>query len=399
MFDMNFFDTIYDRKNTGSIKYKDIRTESPHTIIPMWIADMDFQSPPAVAESLMKAAQHGIYGYGETDEEYDALLIHWYAQKIGWEFSKDQMINTPSVMFGIAAGIRALTEPGDAVLICQPVYYPFEKIITANRRKTVVSELVLQNGKYGIDFSDFENKIKQNKVKVFLLCSPHNPVGRVWTECELAFITQICERNGVYIISDEIHSAFIYPGHKHLPIASLSPEFADRTVTCLSPTKTFNLAGLQAAHIVVPDKVLRERIKKECAATGYSDLNIMAVTAAKAAYKYGDEWLAALLLYLQKNISLLTSAFSENDPITALAMEGTYLAWLDCRKLNLSTPALNDFFLNQAGVWLHNGNTFGIGGQGFMRMNIACPYSVLETAIEHIKNAVNNNESFAHFSG
>ncbi|MBQ8164574.1 MAG: pyridoxal phosphate-dependent aminotransferase [Clostridia bacterium] len=388
MFDSSFFDTVYDRKNTGAIKYGVHSVGRASPVIPMWIADMDFKSPPAVTDALINAAQHGIYGYGDTDEEYDELIINWYEHRIGFRIEKEQILKVPGVIFGVAAAIRAMSEPDDSVLICQPVYYPFAEIIPGNHRKTVVSELILKDGRYEIDFDDFENKIRQNNVKVFLLCSPHNPVGRVWSKEELTQIAEICRRYDVYIISDEIHSDFIYPGYKHTPIASLSDEVADRTVTCLSPTKTFNLAGLQAANIIVPNKTLRKRIRKECVATGYSHLNIMAVAATKAAYRDGEEWLDGLLQYLQQNIALIKSAFPEHAPVSALNMEGTYLAWLDCRKLNLPFSELDDLFLNKAGVRLHNGNTFGAGGQGFMRMNIACPSSVLEEAVERIKSAV-----------
>lgn len=388
MFDHSFFDPIYDRTGTGAIKYSNLTEKT----IPMWIADMDFKSPPAVTDALTKAAQHGIYGYGDTDDEYDILIVDWYERRISWKIEKEQILKIPGVMFGVAAAIRAVTEPNDAVLICQPVYYPFAKIIPDNHCKTVVSELVLKNGRYEIDFEDFENKIKREKVKAFLLCSPHNPVGRVWSRTELAEIARICLKNGVYIISDEIHSDFIYPRYKHIPIASLSNEIADRTITCLSPTKTFNLAGLQAANMVVPNKNLRVRIKKECAATGYSHLNIMAAAAAKAAYKHGEEWLEGLLRYLGQNIALLRTAFPEDALVSALNMEGTYLAWLDCRKLNLSPSELDDLFLGKANIWLHNGHTFGAGGDGFMRMNIACPNSILVEAIERIKSALYNLE-------
>ena len=380
MFDHSFFDPVYDRTDTGAIKYNNLTQNT----IPMWIADMDFKSPPAVTDALAKVAQHGIYGYGDTDDEYDSLIVSRYDRRIGWKIEKDQILKIPGVMFGVAAAIRAVTELNDAVLICQPVYYPFAKIIPANHRKTVVSELALKNGRYEIDFLDFENKIKREKVKTFLLCSPHNPVGRVWEKEELIKIAEICLKYGVYIISDEIHSDFIYPGYKHIPIASLSDEIADRTITCLSPTKTFNLAGLQAANMVVPNKNLRVRLKKECASTGYSHLNIMAVAAAKAAYKHGEEWLEGLLKYLAQNINLLKNAFPEDAPVSALNIEGTYLAWLDCRNLNLTPSELDDLFLGKAGVWLHNGHTFGAGGQGFMRMNIACPKSILEKAIQQI---------------
>lgn len=384
MFDHSFFDPKYDRTGTGAIKYRNL----PENTIPMWIADMDFKSPPAVTDALIKAAQHGIYGYGDTDDEYDSLIVNWYEHRINWKIEKDQILKIPGVMFGVAAAIRAVTEPKDAVLICQPVYYPFAKIIPDNHRRTVISELVLKNGRYEIDFEDFENKIKQEKVKVFLLCSPHNPVGRVWSRTELAEIAQICLKNGVYIISDEIHSDFIYSGYKHIPIASLSDEIADRTITCLSPTKTFNLPGLQAANLVVPNRNLRIRIKKECAATGYSHLNIMATAATKAAYKHGEEWLEGLLQYLGQNIAILRTAFPEDAPVSALNLEGTYLAWLDCRKLKMSPSELDNLFLGKAGIWLHNGQTFGTGGDGFMRMNIACPNSVLKEAIKRIKLAV-----------
>lgn len=384
MFDHSFFDLKYDRTGTGAIKYRNL----PENTIPMWIADMDFKSPPAVTDAIIKAAQHGIYGYGDTDDEYDALIVDWYDRRNGWKIKKEQILKIPGVMFGVAAAIRAVTEPNDAVLICQPVYYPFAKIIPDNHRRTVVSELVLKNGRYEIDFEDFENKIKQEKVKTFLLCSPHNPVGRVWSRTELAEIARICLKNGVYIISDEIHSDFIYPGYKHIPIATLSDEIADRTITCLSPTKTFNLAGLQAANMVVPNSNLRIRIKKECAATGYSHLNIMATAATKAAYQQGEEWLEGLLQYLGQNVALLRTSFPEDAPVYALNLEGTYLAWLDCRKLKMSPSELDNLFLGKAGIWLHNGHTFGAGGDGFMRMNIACPNSVLEEAIERIKPAV-----------
>lgn len=384
MFDHSFFDPVYDRTGTGAIKYNNLTEKT----IPMWIADMDFKSPPSVTAALIKAAQHGIYGYGDTDDKYDDLIVDWYDRRIGWKMEKEQILKIPGVMFGVAAAIRAVTEPNDAVMICQPVYYPFAKIIPDNHRRTVVSELVLKTGRYEIDFEDFENKIRREKVKAFLLCSPHNPVGRVWSRTELAEIARICLKNDVYIISDEIHSDFIYPGYKHIPIASLSDEIADRTITCVSPTKTFNLAGLQAANMVVPNKYLRVGIKKECTATGYSHLNIMATVAAKAAYEYGEEWLESLLQYLGQNAAILRTAFPKDAPVSALNMEGTYLAWLDCRKLNLSPSELDDLFLNKAGVWLHNGHTFGAGGKGFMRMNIACPSSVLEEAVGRIKSAV-----------
>ncbi len=381
------FDTVHNRIGTGSIKYEQSMTPSPQSIIPMWIADMDFKAPPTVTEALNRAVEHGIFGYTLTDNEYDELIISWYAKRMEWEIRPEWILKTPGVMFAIAASIIALTDPGDAVLICQPVYYPFAKVITENNRRLIVSELLFNNGRYEIDFTDLEEKIVKSSVKLFLICSPHNPVGRVWTKEELKHIGEICLRHDVIIISDEIHSDFIFEG-RHTPIASLSKELADRTITCTSPTKTFNLAGLQAANIVVSNDKLRSKVRKACLATGYSNLNTMAIVATKAAYREGEAWLNKLLSYLKDNYNVLKSTFSERSNISLIHPEGTYLAWLDCRRMNRSDRELEDFFTNQAGVRLHLGTTFGAGGSGFVRMNIACPRSVLLEAITRIEKAL-----------
>ena len=388
MFDYSFFDKIYDRTNTSAIKYTDLPEAEKMPVIPMWIADMDFLSAPAITEALKRTADHGIYGYGEIDEEYKNLVINWYSRRMGWKIEKDELLTMPGVMFGVTMAIRALTKENDAVLICQPVYYPFEKVVLNNNRKLVVNELVLNNGRYEIDFNDFEEKIIKENVKVFLFCSPHNPVARVWEKEELEKIAEICLKHNVYIISDEIHSDFIFEGSKHIPISTLSEEVKMKTVTCVAPSKTFNIAGLQASNIVIADEAIRERVLKERTATCYHHLNIMSIEAVKAAYKDSEEWLEGMLKYLKRNAEVLREAFPEDCKITALKMDGTYLAWFDCRKLNLSGEELSDLFLKKAGVWLHNGATFGKCGEGFMRMNIACPTSVLEEAIERIKAVI-----------
>lgn len=362
-------------------------TPSPQSIIPMWIADMDFKAPPTVTEALNRAVEHGIFGYTLTDNEYDNLVISWYAKRMEWEIRPEWILKTPGVMFAIAASIIALTDPGDAVLICQPVYYPFAKVITENNRRLIVSELLFNNGRYEIDFTDLEEKIVKNSVKLFLICSPHNPVGRVWTKEELKHIGEICLRHDVIVISDEIHSDFIFEG-RHTPIVSLSKELADRTIICTSPTKTFNLAGLQAANIIISNDNLRSKVQKACLATGYSNLNTMAIVATKAAYREGEAWLNKLLSYLKDNYNVLKSTFSERSNISLIHPEGTYLAWLDCRRMNRSDRELEDFFTNQAGVRLHLGTTFGAGGGGFVRMNIACPHSVLLEAVTRIEKAL-----------
>lgn len=383
----DYFDTVYDRHTAGDIKYQPI--SGVGNVIPMWIADMDFKAPPAVEEALMKSAKHGIFGYTKTDEEYDNLIVSWYKRRMGWHINPEWILKAPGVMFAISAAIRALTEEDDCVIICQPVYYPFAKIVAANRRRLVVSELQLTNGRYKIDFSDFETKIKQYSVKAFLLCSPHNPVGRVWTRDELSEIGRICCKYNVIIVSDEIHSDFVYGNQNHIPISTLSEEIAARTVTCTAPSKTFNLAGLQASNIIISSTDIRRKVHRVLRATGYGELNTMAIAATKAAYKDGEAWLDALLPYLQENIRILGEACAETGgKISLIQPEGTYLMWLDCRRCGLSDIELADFFLKQAKVRLHSGTTFGAGGSGFVRMNIACPKALLLKAITQIDSAI-----------
>ena len=377
------FDAMHNRRIAGDIKYN-----CPSDVIPMWVADMDFKVPNEISDALIKEAMHGIFGYKEPDEEYMSLVTQWYKLRFDWEIRPEHIITSPGVMFSIGASINALTEIGDSILICQPVYYPFSKIVTANKRKLVISELTETNGRYQFNFDDIETKIKKHSVKMFLLCSPHNPVGRVWTKDELKKIGNICLANNVTIVSDEIHSDFIYQGNTHTPLASISDELAKMTVTCTAPSKTFNLAGLQASNTVVSDPVIRRKIEKAIAATGYFEINTMAIVSTKAAYQYGGEWLDGLLSYLEESRQILQKAFPADSPISLIYPEGTYLAWLDCRKTELTSAKLYDIFLNNARVWLHKGDTFGQSGNGFMRMNFACPHSVLREAIDRINYSI-----------
>ena len=374
---------MHNRRIAGDIKYN-----CPSDVIPMWVADMDFKAPNEISDALIKEAKHGIFGYKEPDEEYMSLVTQWYKLRFDWEIRPEHIITSPGVMFSIGASINALTEIGDSILICQPVYYPFSKIVTANKRKLVISELTETNGRYQFNFDDIETKIKKHSVKMFLLCSPHNPVGRVWTKDELKKIGNICLANNVTIVSDEIHSDFIYQGNTHTPLASISDELAKITVTCTAPSKTFNLAGLQASNTVVFDPVIRRKIEKSIAASGYFEINTMASVSTKAAYQYGGEWLDGLLSYLEESRQILQKAFPTDFPISLIQPEGTYLAWLDCRKTELTSTKLYDIFLNKARVWLHKGDTFGKSGNGFMRLNFACPHSVLCEAIDRIKYSI-----------
>ncbi|HCC34766.1 MAG TPA: aminotransferase [Ruminococcaceae bacterium] len=384
---MSVFDKIIDREHTGSVKHTLRSGESG--VIPMWVADMDFKAPEQVTEALLAVTQHGIFGYTDPDESYDLAVCEWYRRNFGWEAKPAWNIRTPGVIFSIAAAIRALTDEGDSVLIQQPVYYPFMEIICSNNRRIIVNELRFDGRKYKIDFEDFEEKIKKNHIKLFVLCSPHNPVGRVWTKNELSRIGEICLKHGAYVISDEIHSDFVFSGHRHTVFADVSSALANITITCTSPMKTFNLAGLQTANIFISNTKLRSVFLKEYRKTGYLLLNTAGLAATKTAYMYGQDWRDELIAYLEGNIAYLQKSLAETDGIIELIQpEGTYLMWLDCRKLMLSDAELNSFFIKKARLKLHKGVTFGKSGSGFMRMNIACPRKTLEQAVGSLKFAI-----------
>jgi len=384
------FDKIIDRRGTDSLKYDfAARRGKPENILPMWVADMDFQAPPEVLQALAERSRHGIFGYSDVvGSDYFDTLASWYVNRFGWRPSHQWLVKTPGVVFAICTAIRALTEEGDAVMIQQPVYYPFADSVVANGRKLTVNELVYKDGRYTMDLSDFESKITRDQVKLFILCSPHNPVGRVWTAEELTAMGNICLKHGVKIVADEIHADFIYPGHRHQVFAAIKPEFSDITITCTSPSKTFNLAGLQISNIFISNGSIRRRFKHEIAKTGYNEPNIMGLTACKAAYRYGAQWLDDLISYLASNLSLVRDFLKcEMPEIKLVEPEGTYLVWLDCKALGLSDKELDDLIVHKAGLWLDAGPMFGAGGEGFQRINIACPRAILEDALERLKKA------------
>ena len=380
------FDEIIERKDTDSLKYDfAARRGKPEGLLSLWVADMDFRAPQCVIDALTEKSAHGIFGYSESREDYVEVLQSWFSRRFNWQIQPEWLVKTPGVVFAICAAIRALTQKGDAVLIQQPVYYPFTESITVNHRTLVVNELNFDGSGYTIDYEDFEQKIVQHNVKLFILCNPHNPVGRVWTREELVRMGDICVKHGVTVISDEIHADFVYPGHKHTIFASLKPEFEDITITCTAPTKTFNLAGLQISNIFVSNRTIRSRIRQEINRCGYSQLNVMGLVACKAAYTKGEDWLEALKDYLAENLKLLRSFLVANIPqIKLIEPQGTYLVWLDCTSLGLSDKALDEFIIHRAKLWLDAGTMFGQGGSGFQRINIACPRSLLQQALEQL---------------
>lgn len=384
------FDKVTDRRGTNCLKY-DFAAErgKPEGILPLWVADMDFPTAPEILERLHQTVNHGIFGYSEGKDDYFAAVSGWYRKQFGWEVKRNWLVKTPGVVFAIAAAIRAFTEEGDAVLLQQPVYYPFSEVIRDNRRVLVNSPLKLTEGHYEIDFADVEKKIAENKVKLFLLCSPHNPVGRVWEEWELRKLGDLCLKYKVLVVSDEIHSDFVWPGHSHRVFASLSPEYADITVTCTAPSKTFNLAGLQASNIFISNHDLKQRFKKAIAQTGYSQLNLMGLKACQAAYESGEDWLLQLKEYLLENLVFVREYLRENLPeISLIEPEGTYLIWLDFRGLGLTEKEREDLIVNRAGLWLDSGAMFGADGEGFERINIACPRATLQKALDQLRNAL-----------
>jgi cystathionine beta-lyase len=387
---MNFnFDKIIKRKNTDSLKYDCAQKYGfPRGVIPLWVADMDFQTPPQVTKALEKCARHAIFGYSEPGDDYYTSVQNWFLKRFGFKSKKEWIVTTGGIVFSLAAAIKAFTKPGDAILIQTPVYHPFHSLVTMNSRKLIKNSLVRSKGGYAIDFIDFEEKIVKNKVKMFLLCSPHNPVGRVWTKEELKKIADICLKRGVLIMSDEIHCDFVYKTFKHTVFANLGEKYLKNCAIFTAPSKTFNLAGLQASNVFIPDAVLRENFKRELGKTGYEQLNIMGLTACRAAYEHGEMWIDKLNVYLEKNLDYIEKFLKDNiAQIKLIRPQGTYLIWLDFNALGLGQKGLRELTVEKAGLWLSNGKIFGNEGKGFFRMNIACPLSIIKKAMNRLKKA------------
>ncbi len=383
------FNQIIDRHNTNSLKYDfALQRGKSADILPMWVADMDFQAPTAVCSRLEELSRFGIFGYSDNQTSYFDAVLNWYQKHFNWTAKKEWILRTPGVVFAIAAAIRGLTEEGDAVLIQEPVYYPFSSIITQNKRKKIINPLVNKNGHYEMDLDDMEQKIIDNHVKLFLLCSPHNPVGRVWTLDELEAVGNLCQKHGVIIVSDEIHSDFTFEGHTHYVFASVSDAFAQNSVICTSPSKTFNVAGLQISNIFVPNPNLRKKVKDAIAATGYCEVNYFALAACETAYREGETWLNELRKYLTDNLHYVYAYLMKYLPeIRLVEPEGTYLLWLDCRNLKMTEKERIDAIENKGKLWLDTGSMFGEAGTGYERINIACPRATLEECLNRLRKA------------
>lgn len=390
------FDTIIDRRNTFCLKYdfavergKAKPGEDTSDLIPLWIADMDFKTSSYIQDALVKVMSTGVYGYSETKEDYFKAVQNFYRTHHQLEIEDASwMIKTPGVMMMLCLAMNAFTQKGDGILIQSPVYMHFSESILAGNRRVISNDLVYgDDGKFHIDFDDFEKKIVTEKPKLFFLCSPHNPVSRVWTREELERMTSICLKHHVKIVSDEIHGDFVFSG-KHIPTASLSKEVADATITVTSPTKTFNLAGLQIAHTFISNESMRKAILKELDAIGYSQVTLPGIVAAYTAYTQGDTWLKGMLQYVKTNIDFTDRFVKENLPgVKLIPMEASYLALLDFRGTGKTSEEIDDIILHKARLWLNSGSLFGKNGQGFERVNLACPRATLAEALSRIQRA------------
>ena len=392
------FDKIINRKGTNCLKYDyAVERGKPADVLPLWVADMDFTVSEEITKSLHAAVDHGIYGYTQPKDAYYNAITNWMEKNHNWKTKREWIMKTPGVVFALGAAVKAFTKPGDAVLIQNPVYYPFTNIIRDNDRRVIDNTLVYEKrvtegkSQYSIDYEDFERKIVQENIKLFILCNPHNPVGRVWNREELQYLGEICLRHHLIVVSDEIHNDFVYPGFEHTVFANVDPRFAEFTVTCTAPSKTFNLAGLQISNIFISNETLREAFQKEIDKTGYDEPNALGAVACEAAYRGGQEWLDQLRAYLLENLNFLRTYLQEKIPqIHLVEPEGTYLVWLDCSELGISGKELDQFIVEKAGLWLDGGAMFGPSGADFQRVNIACPRATLELALDKLKAAVDN---------
>ncbi|GCD81355.1 cystathionine beta-lyase PatB [Parageobacillus thermoglucosidasius] len=385
---MYSFDDVIDRRNTHSLKWDATeRIFGVKDVLPMWVADMDFPAPPAVIEALNKRVEHGIFGYTIIPDSLKNAVKHWLQSRHQWEIETSWLSFSTGVIPAIATAIEAFTNEEDRIVVLTPVYPPLFQLVKKHRRTLVTSSLRLAETQYEIDWDDFEEKIRG--AKLLVLCSPHNPGGRVWTKEELIKIGELCVEHGVIVISDEIHADLTLPPYQHVPFASIDPAFAEKSVTCIAPTKTFNLAGLQAAAAIIPNETLKRQFNNVQQRQGILTLNTFAVAGAEAAYQHGGEWLDALLPYLQKNINLLCSYIETNLPkLRVIRPEATYLVWVDCRPLGKTERQLKQLLLEKGKIAVEFGSKFGEEGRGFIRINIACPQKTLEDALHRLTAAL-----------
>jgi len=384
------FDETVNRENTDSVKF-DLRKEifEKEDVIPMWVADMDFKTPDFIVNAIKERTKHEVFGYSIRPKSYYNSIVNWVDRRHNWKIEADWISFSPGIVPAINMAVLAFTKPGDNIIVQPPVYFPFFSAIQNNERNQIENPLILKDGRYCIDFDDLAIKLKD--AKVLILSNPHNPGGSVWTKEELLKLGEICVKNNVLIFADEIHADLVYDGFEFIPIASLSDDIAENTITFIAPSKTFNMAALATSSVIASNKQIKEKYDKVLDTIHIGMGNVFGSVASEAAYTHGDEWLDQLMDYLTTNLDFAENYFKINIPEIALIRpEGTYLVWLDCSKLNLKGKDLKDFVIHDASLGFNDGRMFGTGGKGFMRMNIACPKQTLEKALENLKDAIQN---------
>jgi cystathionine beta-lyase len=383
------FDRVLDRRHTHSIKWDHCQQSlGLEDVIPMWVADMDFEAPPAVVEALRSRARHGAYGYASVPESFWQAAVDWLARRHHWNVERGWLARSPGVVPALSLCVNAFTSPGDAIVVQPPVYYPFFWAVENNGRRLVRNPLLAEGARYVMDLPGLESRLDE-RTRMVILCSPHNPVGRVWTRAELEALGEVCQRRDLIVLADEIHMDLVLRGHRHVPFASLSEALAARTVTCVAPSKTFNIAGLGTSLVVSSNRDLLARYERQLRASGLGIGNLFGTIALEAAYSHGDAWLDELLEYLQGNVDLAERFIADHLPMLRFVRpEGTYLALIDCRALGMDQPALDDFFLRSARVYFDSGRMFGHEAAGFERINLGCPRATLLEALERMARAI-----------
>jgi cysteine-S-conjugate beta-lyase len=383
------FDAPFERQGTLSLKWDYCpRTYGLHDVIPMWVADMDFPAPQPVVDALQARAAHPAYGYASTPSGFWDAAVEWLRDRHAWDVHHAWMARSPGVVPALSLCVTAFTQPGDKVVVQPPVYYPFFSAVENNGRRIVRNPLVVEGGRFRMDLDDLERTI-DSRTRLLILCSPHNPVGRVWTKEELERLGAICVRHDLLVLSDEIHMDLVYRGHRHVPFASISPELADRTITCIAPSKTFNVAGLTTSLVVASNRSLLARYNAALTASGLGIAGLFGIVGLEAAYRQGGEWLDQLLVYLEGNVDFAERFFLDRVPsLRFVRPEGTYLALIDCRELGLNQASLDDFFLRTARVYFDRGPMFGEECTGFERINFGCRRALLSEALERVERAV-----------
>lgn len=386
------FDTVINRWKSDCEKYDTITQRGyPDDMIPLWVADMDFSVPECIKSAMREVVERGIFGYSLMGERFYSAVENWFFRRYGWKVDRSWLAQTPGVVTALSATVRIVTEPGDGVMLQSPVYHHFFNAIERNGRKVIENPLKYENGQYFMDFADMEEKIRENHIKLIMLCCPHNPVCRVWTKEELQEVGRICKKYGVTVLADEIYCDFFSPGYHHTPFAIACPDLTENLIVCTSPSKSFNIAGLQISNIIIPGEALRNKFRTELGKVGYNNCNYYGMQACTVAYEQGEEWLEACKAYIWENVQYIQNFIAEKLPeIHVVEPQGTYLMWLDCSGLGLTPEELEDLLLDKAHIWPDMGTKFGEKTGQFIRLALACPRSVVEEAMNRLERAVRN---------